>query len=164
MNDVTQVHVPAHEHEVKRTIHEDIEYPDHEKRTESSEFNRNKRLMVKQLDLPCWICGSKDAREVHHIHEWSLWAALDQDKVLSSLHAFDPYGYTHTAGDKPIESPDDIRNLVVLCEMHHRGENTGVHDLTMPIFFPQRAVKEGMSITKAVFHVKGEDEKLKKVA
>ena len=149
-------------HEEDRTIHEFIEYPNHAKRTESAEFGANKRRLVKQLDVGCWICGSKENREVHHIHEWSLWDALDQVKVLNSLHAFDPYGYTHTAGDKPIESPDDIRNLVVLCEIHHRGVNTGVHDLTMPIWFPQRAVKDGVSITKAVTHVKIKDAELKK--
>lgn len=63
---------------------------------------------------------------------------------------------------KPIESPDDIRNLVVLCETHHRGVNKGVHDLTMPIWFPQRAVKAGVEITKAIEHVKGKDSALKK--
>ncbi len=149
-------------HEEDRTIHEYIEYPDHAKRTESEMFRANKRRLVQQLDIGCWICGGKDKREVHHIHEWSLWDALDQTKVLNSLHAFDPYGYTHTAGDKPIESPDDIRNLVVLCELHHRGIDAGVHDLTMPIWFPQRSVKDGVSITKAVQHVKGKDQELKK--
>lgn len=149
-------------HEESRTIHEFIEYPDHAARTESAEFRANKRRLVRQLDLGCWICGSKEAREVHHIHEWSLWLALDPERVLDSLHAFDPYGYTHAGGDKPIESPDDVRNLVVLCEKHHRGINSGVHDLTMPIFFPQRAVKEGHSITKAIEHVKSKDESLKK--
>jgi len=149
-------------HEESRTIHEFIEYPDHAKRTESSEFRANKRRLVQQLDIGCWICGSKDAREVHHIHEWSLWDALDPEKVLNSLHAFDPYGYTHTAGDKAIESPDDIRNLVVLCEAHHRGVDMGAHDLTMPVWFPQRAVKDGVSITKAIEHVTGKDAELRK--
>lgn len=151
-------------HEESRTIHEFIEYPPHEKRTESSEFRANARRLIRQLDVGCWICGSKEAREVHHIHEWSLWNALDPDRVLDSLHAFDPYGYTHAGGDKPIESPDDIRNLVVLCENHHRGIDAGVHDLTMPIFFPQRAVKDGLSITKAIAHVQSADAALKKPA
>ena len=156
MTDITKPH------EESRTIHEFIEYPAHEDRTESSEFRANKRRLVRQLDIGCWICGGKESREVHHIHEWSLWNALDPDKVLDSLHAFDPYGYTHAGGDKPIESPDDLRNLVVICEKHHRGVNTGVHDLTMPIWFPQRAVKAGVSITKAIEYVKGKDSALKK--
>lgn len=149
-------------HEEDRTIHEFIEYPDHEKRTESQLFRSNKRKLVKQLGVRCWVCASDEKLEVHHIHEWSLWEALDQEKVLDTLHAFDPYGYTHTGGDKPIESPDDIRNLVVLCEPCHRGVNKGVHELTMPIFLPRRSVKKGLSITKAIDHVKGKDANLKK--
>ncbi|MBX9900809.1 MAG: hypothetical protein K2Y28_08505 [Burkholderiaceae bacterium] len=145
-----------------RTIREFVDYPDHKKRSESAEFRANKRRLVVQLDVPCWICGGRQSREVHHIHEWSLWNALDPVKVLNSLHVFDPYGYTHAAGDKPIESPDDIRNLLVLCEVHHRGINTGVHYLTMPIWFPQRAVKDGMAITKAIEHVKEIDNTLKR--
>lgn len=159
-------------HEMKHTVTEFVEIPDHEQRTESAEFRKNKRLMVKQLDLPCFICGSRDAREVHHLHEWALWGALDPEKVLDTLHVFDPYGYTHKMGETPIESPDDVRNLLVLCGHceidgvpvpggHHRGVDAGVHDLTFPTWIAQRAVKVGMSITKAVQHVKNLDAKLR---
>lgn len=160
------------EHEQKHTITEFIDYPDHEKRTESSEFRKNKRILTRQLDLGCWVCGSRENREVHHLHEWALWDALDPEKVLDTLHVFDPYGFTHHGGDKPIETPDDIRNLLVLCGHHevngvpvpgghHRGNDLGVHDLTFPIWVAQRAVKDGISITKAIGHVKDKDEKLK---
>lgn len=159
-------------HEEDRTIHEEVEYPAHEQRTESSEFRRNKRILVKQLDLPCWICGSRDSREVHHLHEWSLWPALDQEKVLDTLHVFDPYGYTHKMGEQPIESPDDIRNLLVLCGVHtldgvevpgghHRGVDLGVHDLSMPTWLALKSVKTGVEITKAISHAKNEDKKLR---
>lgn len=165
MNAVTQDHLQA------RTFHEEVTFPGHEQRKESAEFARNKRLLVKQLDVGCWICGSRDAREVHHLHEWSLWPALDPAKVLDTLHVFDPYGYTHKMGEQPIDSPDDIRNLVVLCGVHtvdgvtipgghHRGVNLGVHDLTMPTWLALRATRPGVSITRAIAHAKGEDKKL----
>jgi hypothetical protein len=158
-------------HEVKHTITEFVETPDHDKRTESSEFRKNKRIMTRQLDLPCWICGSRDHIEIHHIHEWSLWGALDPEKVLDTLHVFDPYGFTHNAGDKPIESPDDIRNLLALCGHceidgipvpggHHRGKDAGVHEETFPTWIAQRSVKPGVSITKAVSEVKAANKKI----
>lgn len=158
-------------HDEKHSITEYIAYPDHEKRTESPEFVKNKRILVKQLDLPCFICGNRDSREVHHIHEWALWGALDHEKVLDTLHIFDPYGFTHQKGDQPILSPDDIRNLLVLCGHcevngtdvpggHHRGVSTGIHEMTFPIWIAQRAVKAGLSITKAVQHVQAIDKKL----
>jgi hypothetical protein len=159
-------------HEQEHTLTEFVEFPDHDQRTESAEFRKNKRLLVSQLDLPCFICGCRDQREVHHLHEWALWGALDPEKVLDTLHMFDPYGFTHKMGEQPIETPDDIRNLLVLCGHceidgvpvpggHHRGVDAGVHDLTFPIWIAQRAVKEGMSITKAVQHVKNLDAKLR---
>jgi hypothetical protein len=159
------------DHEHKHSITEYVNYPDHVKRVESAEFRKNKRILVRQLDLPCWICGCRDAREVHHLHEWALWEALDHEKVLDTLHVFDPYGFTHKIGEVAIESPDDIRNLLVLCGSHtidgvtvpgghHRGINMGVHDLTFPIWVAQRSVKPGLSITKAVERVKENDRKL----
>lgn len=158
-------------HEMKHTITEFIEIPDHAERKESAMFSRNKRTLVRQLDLPCWVCGNRDAREVHHVHEWALWGALDPAKVLDTLHVFDPYGYTHNAGAQPIESPDDIRNLLVLCGHceidgvpvpggHHRGVDAGVHNLTLPTWIAQRAVKPGLSITRAIQTVKKTDASL----
>lgn len=159
-------------HEQRHTMIEVVEYEAHEARTESSEFRKNKRQMVRQLDLPCWCCGSREKREVHHIHEYSLFDALDPEKVLDTLHVFDPYGFTHQNSDKPIETPDDIRNLIVLCGSHtidgveipgghHRGINLGIHDLTFPIWIAQRAVKPGENITEAIEHVKKLDAHLK---
>jgi hypothetical protein len=155
-------------HEQKHTLIEFVEYGEHADRTTSAEFRHNSRILVRQLDLPCWICGSRDHREVHHIHEWSLWNSLDPEKVLDTLHVFDPYGFTHKIGEQPILTPDDIRNLLVLCGHcdiagigvpggHHRGIDAGAHDLTFPIWVAQRAVKPGLSITRAIQHVKGKD-------
>jgi hypothetical protein len=166
--DITEAHAQQH------TITEVVLYGAHEKRTESALFRKNKRTLVRQLDLGCWICGGREAREVHHLHEWALWNSLDPEKVLDTLHVFDPYGYTHNIGDTPIETPDDIRNLLVLCGSHtvegvevpgghHRGVNLGVHDLTFPIWLALRAVKPGLNITTAIKHVKALDQGLQGV-
>lgn len=162
---ITAAHAQSHTHV------EHVQFEDHAKRTESTEFRKNKRTLVRQLHLGCWVCGGKDHPEVHHIHEWALWPALDPERVLDTLHVFDPYGFTHQIGEKSIESPDDIRNLLVLCGHceingipvpggHHRGRDAGVHELTFPTWVAQRAVKPGHSITKAIAHVKEQDAKL----
>lgn len=145
-------------HEVKKTITEIVETPDHAPRVESSEFRKNKRVLVRQLDLPCWTCGSRDAREVHHLHEYSLWDSLNPERVLDTLHVFDPYGFTHQKGEEPITTPDDIRNLLVLCGHHttdgvevpgghHRGTGLGIHETTFPTWIALRSAKEGVSLT-----------------
>jgi hypothetical protein len=144
-------------HEQKDTIHEDVLYPEHVQRTASAEFERNRHTLLKKLGLKCWMCDPdsplkcsvEKPLEVHHLHEWALWPDLDPEKVADALMVFDPYGFSHQMHGKPVESPDDIRNLLVLCETHHRGIDTGVHKLTFPIWLPQRAAKPGVQITVA---------------
>jgi len=137
---------PAHEQ--RETITECIEYPEHVQRTESGEFRANKRRLVRQMKIPCWVCGTHDNLEVHHLHEWSLWNDLDPEKVLDALHVYDYYGFTKADPETPIKSPDDIRNLVVLCADHHRAVEMGIHRLTGEIWLAQRAAKPGITITR----------------
>lgn len=137
-------------HEQTETLHEAVWYPEHVQRTESAEFVRNKHQLVRKLDLGCWICGSKDQREVHHYAcEWSLWEDADPAKVLATVHAIDPYGFAAQDPDRSIDSPDDARNLMVLCEKHHRASYFGVHAITFPIWVAQRVAKPGVQITVA---------------
>jgi hypothetical protein len=144
-----------------RTIVEIEEFDPRPARADSAEFVRNKHTLVRKLDLPCWICGSRANREVHHIHEHAHWVKLDPEKVKDTLLAFDVYGYSHQLIDKPIESPDDIRNLVVLCGHleqdghvieggHHRGKGVSAHGSTFDLWIAQRAVKPGHEINHAV--------------
>ena len=163
---------PPGEHLDKTSFTQEVLVPDHPPRKASAEFERNRVVLLVKKGVGCWICGSTGTKaaplEVHHLHEWSLWGALDPDKVLQTLHCFDPYGFTEQAGEKPIESPDDIRNLLVLCSScdlegrpvaggHHRGLDCGVHALTWPVWLPQRAVKAGVSLTEALGAAKAAD-------
>ena len=135
-------------HETHRTLCEDVIYPDHPQRTESAEFSHNKRLLVKQLDVPCWICGSRENREVHHYFvEWALFEDVCPEKLLDAVHQFDPYGFGKKMADQPIETPDDIRNLLVLCAGHHREVEQGIHVMTHPIWHAQKIVRDGIKIT-----------------
>jgi len=131
----------------KRTITEYIDLPAREVRVDSAEFNRNKHMLVKRLDVPCWICGSREKREVHHLHEHAMAPSLDFDKVADTLMAIDVYGYSHQLEGKPIESMDDIRNLIVLCEDHHRTQGTGVHASTFDLWLAQRAARDGVKVS-----------------
>lgn len=134
--------------EQRRTIEEIIELPAREERIDSAEFVRNKHMLVKRLDVPCWICGSRERREVHHLHEHAMAPSLDFEKVADTLMAFDPYGYSHHLSGQPVKSMDDIRNLIVLCEEHHRGPGTGAHGATFDLWLAQRAAKDGVTVAK----------------
>lgn len=137
-------------HEQIESLKVDVEYPEHVQRTESTEFAANKRQLIVKLDTPCFSCGSKQDREVHHfITEWALADDADWDKVFKLAHHFDIYGFAAQLGDKPITSPDDIRNLVVICAKCHRGAGFGIHLVPFPFWIGQVMAKDGAVVLKA---------------
>ncbi len=175
------------EHFKKGTFEEQYWIPAHGKRRASSLFRKNKKFIRDECGSPCWVCGSLENREVHHIFEWSLWNALDPKKVTNILNAIEFYDddYTSRAEDvtklrdkivttceeKPIiDTPDDIRNLVVLCRKHHRLKHTGIHTITFPIWLAMSATPlEGAVLSReqllaAIERVKKIDEELAALA
>lgn len=139
---------PAHEQ--VESLRVDVEYPEHVQRTCSPEFAANRRQLIQKLDTPCFSCGSKEGREVHHfVTEWALSEIADWDKVFKLVHHFDIYGFAAQLGDKPITSPDDIRNLVVVCVKCHRGAGMGIHLVPFPDWIGQVMAKDGATVLKA---------------
>lgn len=146
--------VPTHIE--NRTLEETVIIARHKARKKSAAFEATKRRLKQDGFWRCYICNlvpprgkrGKGKLEVHHILEWSLWPLADPEKLRRFLLDFDPYGYSRLLRDRPIESPDDIRNLLVLCPDHHRGSGkdgaaNGVHYLTFPIWLAQKVAKDG---------------------
>jgi hypothetical protein len=129
---------PAHEHELKETIKVDVFYPDHAQRKESALFAKTKHHLVHEKDTPCFICGTKEKREVHHFHlEWAYAEAVDWDK-MKELHPTFEWSSFKEAKD----FVDSEYNMLVLCEKHHRGEDHGIHMLPYPIWIAQKYLKK----------------------
>lgn len=122
------------EHEVHETLSVDIFYPDHEPRTASPTFERTRHHLINVLDTPCWICGTKEAREVHHFHvEWADSEAVDWVK-MRSLHP----DFSWSTFTKPEHFVDSEYNMMVLCKHHHTGKDHGIHMLPYPVWIMQR--------------------------
>lgn len=122
------------EHEVHETLEVDVFYPDHPPRHESATFRRTKHHLINVLDRPCWICGTRERREVHHFHvEWADAEGVDWDK-MRELHPDFPWSTFKNAED----FVDSEYNMMVLCEKHHRGKDHGIHMLPYPIWIMQR--------------------------
>lgn len=142
------------EHE--QTIHvvATVELPPHEARTESSLFKKNKRLLVEEHGFGCAApaCGSHDKLEVHHIAEWCGATWYDFDLLKEFLHYIDPYGFSKAYARKPLESVDDIRNLIVLCARCHRERPFAIHKVPFPQFVMQAVVKSGHSFESQEIH------------
>ncbi len=124
------------EHEQKLTLSVDIFYPDHAPRTESALFGRTKHHLVAVLDTPCWVCGTKEGREVHHFHaEWADSDGIDWEKMKTFHPEFDWSGFDPAHPETFIDSE---YNMMVLCKYHHTHKDHGIHMLPYPIWVMQR--------------------------
>ena len=145
------------EHFKKGTFEEKYWIPAHDKRRSSYLFRKNKKFIRDECGAPCWVCGSKKDLEVHHVFEWSFWNAMDPRKLTNVLSAIEFYDDDYVGkSKKPVElraaidqaqkkkkyldTPDDIRNLVVFCRKHHRLKLTGIHTISFPIWLAMSAI------------------------
>lgn len=148
------------EHFKKGTFEEKYWIPAHNARRESSLFRKNKKFIRDECGAPCWVCGGKKDLEVHHVFEWSFWNALDPKKVTNILNAIEFYDEDYVAAavdpeklrayladlsktKKFLDTPDDARNLVVLCREHHRLKYSGIHTVSFPLWLAVSAVPTG---------------------
>lgn len=132
-------------HKSEKTIKEVVIYPDHIDRKESAEFRKSKERLKEDGHYKCWVCGGEENLEVHHFGcEWALSNDCDWDKLKEFLEEFDPYGYGKLLENKPVTSADDIRNMLVLCERHHRKPEDGIHETTFPVWIIQKLAKQGI--------------------
>jgi len=128
--------IPQHEHEFNETISIDVYYPDHQQRTESDLFARTKHKLINVQNVPCFICGTYDLREVHHYHiEWAFANAVDWNKMKSIHPLFDWSTYK-----TPEDFVDSEYNMMILCQNHHRHKDTGIHMLPYPIWIVQKTL------------------------
>jgi hypothetical protein len=157
---VVKQHIQSH------TVDELQFYPTHDKRRESEEYELVHKKLVKQLDLPCLVCGVRnstlsDPKENiygatqmethHHIIEWALQNAIDADKFNKILRPHLAHRYPHDSIWKYEEPFDEKRvhdwvdhsehNLWVICNVHHRAQYLGIHEITYPIWSPMNLLR-----------------------
>jgi hypothetical protein len=150
-----QQHIQHH------TVDELQMYPQHDPRTESHDYVLAHKHLTEELDLPCLVCGVKhstlgDATQNryqakamethHHVVEWALANAVDLDKFnaiirphLAQRHPQDKTWHYEQAFDqqKLLDWVDHSEhNLWVLCDVHHRAQYLGIHEITYPIWVP----------------------------
>lgn len=138
-------------HDEKRVLHDFAVDPDHTERSESPEFRATKKRLKEDGHYQCWQCGGTESLQVHHLFcEYMFQAVVDYDKLKAMCEEWDVYGYGKLLRAKPITSPDDIRNMMVLCQAHHTGVDhedgggaTGIHCLPFPEWIIQKMALAG---------------------
>lgn len=111
--------------------------PPHDKRRETAAYQRSHHFLVVEQDTPCYVCGVRNstlndpaqnkvgakALESHHAPiEWSLMDAVDPLKA----HRQFPQVIDRETLEAFIDSP---ANLLILCDVHHRDKQRGIHHL-----------------------------------
>lgn len=136
-------------HKQERTIIEVVFYSGHEKRKESAEFRKSKKRLKEDGHYKCYINNSecKGSLEAHHRGcEYAFENDVDFEKLKAFLEEWDLYGYSKLLKNQPIITPDDIRNMMVVCKYHHTHKETGIHEITFPIWIMQKLEKRGVDI------------------
>ena len=107
-------------------------------RVESELFKANKKRL-KQEQRGCFICGATEDLEVHHlVCAYAKQQEVDYEQLKAACLSFDIYGYSEKMVTEPITSVDDIRNLILLCEGHHKRMDHGIHNVTFGDWIMQR--------------------------
>lgn len=127
-------------------VHETVEgvasvelTPPHPPRESTPAYREAHRRLIDEQDSPCLICGVRKSTlgdpaqnpagatqmESHHFPvERSLLDACDWRKVAKRFPS------VKSQGDLE-QWVDTEENLVALCDVHHRGVETGIHHLSV---------------------------------
>lgn len=128
--------------------------PPHPPRVETPEYVKSHDHLVIQLDTPCKICGVRNstlkvaaqnpfnaqALETHHYPiERSLVDACDPKRVAVVFPQVSDRDSLNTFVDSEA-------NLLVLCDVHHRSIQYGIHHLTVQDFFIEQFLYAGYQV------------------
>lgn len=147
---------PAHFE--RRTLHEVVAYPPHAPREEDPHyrvFHHAQHRLIHELGVGCWIGGATLAQihaglppghrcagakqlEAHHsIAEFSGLPETDWRKVAADF----PQAGIHSEEDW-LNYAESEGGLMILCDVHHRSANRGIHSVTYPAWLLDRYAKD----------------------
>ena len=127
---------PNAEHEDKRSLSEDVFYPDHDKRTESPTFIETKRK-GHALGLRCAISGTKLDTEYHHAFcEWAFASGVDWHIVQGiALGEIKELPVLDLLTDQPTEEMAPVEGFLIylICEyFKYKGFDWNAFDPEKP--------------------------------
>jgi hypothetical protein len=151
----------VNEHTQRHEIVEIEHFPEHDKRNETHTFINSKKQLERVEHQGCFVCGTHEHLESHHLFERAYANALELGLVARFLFDhFDFHGHCKRDFDngeelfeflsgfkQADEALDTVYNQLILCKQHHRDGSTGIHCMSTPSFFAWLARKEGFEPT-----------------
>lgn len=126
-------------------------YPPHPPREDTPEYKATHELLIKKLNKPCFVCGVQDTTlkdpvinvfkatqlETHHSPvQRELADAVDWKKVALDFPSI-------TSRVDFIRWIDSPANMLVLCDVHHRSSDRGIHHLVVADWNVQKYLLDG---------------------
>lgn len=113
-----------------------ISYPDHEPREQDPHYKDFHAWKESVRNTPAWRCGW--AARIGDDSDCDLSAPLEAHHAHIEFALANAIDLAHLEHSYPgVSDPDSIgawiesaANLVLLCRVHHRATNAGVHHLT----------------------------------
>lgn len=129
-------------------------FPPHPPRIETPEYLATHTLLVETLDTPCRICGVK--KSTLTVTEKNPFSAKDLESHHYPIQReyFDACDWKKVAQDFPevvdqesfIKFVDSPKNMWIICDVHHRSENEGIHHLLANDWVIERYLLDGYKL------------------
>lgn len=152
-------------HVERRTLHELAHYPEHGPRETDPHykvFHAARHHLIDVLGVGCWIGGATKAQieaglpqghrchgstglEAHHsVAEFAGLNAVDWRKVARDF----PHLDIHSDEDF-LRAAESEGGLMILCSVHHRGGQAGIHSITYPVWSLDRVARDDWEFLSA---------------
>ena len=126
-------------------------YPPHPPREDTPEYRHTHDLMVNQQDTPCRICGVRKSTLGDPVQNPFRAKDLESHHYPIQRELIDAVDFAKAAVDFPqitdraslIAFVDSPENMWIICDVHHRGETTGIHHLPVADWIIQRYLFDG---------------------
>lgn len=134
-----------------------VNYPDHEKRKETSLYRKTRKELCENRNLPCFICGKTKTKDgislqIHHFYCEKAaqnaidWVAFGEFanlcyNIQTGENLGDKFDWKEVEKD-PNLFVDSIYNMVVLCQEHHISGKKGIHHVPFPEWILQKFGKD----------------------
>jgi len=153
-NDIKE-DIPSHQ--IKITNKYTVNYPNHEKRVNSSIYNKTHNELCNVIKLSCFICNRTkkevgQSLETHHFYiekaavnciDWHVFGKFAQNcyNIQTGECIASNFDWEKVAKNPDI-FVDSKYNMIVLCKEHHTSGSKGIHHVAFPDWIIQKFAKK----------------------
>ena len=128
--------------------------PPHAPREDTPAYKKAHHQLVSVEDQPCFVCGVRQSTLSDSTQNRYGSSALETHHRVVELSLLNACDWRKIAADFPeVKGPEDLEtwvnspaNLIVLCDIHHRHPERGIHHLTESDFLAQKYLLDGYQV------------------